>query len=333
MTSGNTAVTLDEQTVKPKRNNQKLKLFILCLFISVIMWFLIRLSKDYTQLVQFTVTYKGLQADRILMASTDTVFYANIQTKGYNLLLSNIYNIPHKFDIDLSQYNPKLNGNNFEINIETGTLHDAISTDFKAKDKIVSVLPVTLKVMLEKAFTKKVPVIIDADITYATQYNLNHRIYYDPDSITITGDQQLIKSVDYIKTEKKPISNLSSNTIVSLKLVNKFDKSSVRYSSNYIKLFIPVVQYTEESVETNIQLDSLKENYKITTFPDKVKVYFFVNLPDYQKVKVDSFSTVINATEIFKSKNNLTRVYMKHAPAFVKVQRIEPEFVEYLIHK
>ncbi len=297
------------------------------------MWFMIRLSRDYTQLVRFTIVYKGLQSDKILLPATDTVLYVNLQTKGYNILLDNFFHETHRFEIDISQYTPKLIANNFEINVETGTLHDALSYNFKSNERIVSIIPVNLKVILEKAYTKRVPVILDADITYAKQYNLNHRVYFDPDSIIITASKELLKTIDYVKTEKASCQNLTSNTILSLNLLNKYNNLSIRYSSSSIKLFIPVAQYTEEFVEIPVTLDSVKENYKITTFPDKVKVYFFVNLPDSPNIKADSFSTAINAAEILNSKNTLTKVYLKHAPTIARVQRIEPEFVEYLIHK
>ncbi len=333
MTSGNTNVTLDEQKTKHKLNNQRLIVFFICLMISAILWMMIRLSRDYTELERFSISYKGLQSDKILLPATDTVFYVNIQTNGYNILFDKLFPDKHQFEIDISQYVPKLVGNYFEINIETGTLHTALSYYFKANEKIISVLPVNLKIMLEKAYTKKVPVVLDAEISYAKQFNLNKKIYYEPDSIYITGNEQQLKSISSVTTEKKYLKDLSANTIVSLKLLNKFSNLNIRYSTDNVKLFIPVTQYTEEFFEIPVLIDSLKDDAKISVIPEKVRIYFYVNVPDFPNLKVDSFSTAISAFDILNSKNNLAKVYLKHAPYFVKVQRIEPEFVEFVKHK
>ncbi len=333
MTSGNTNVTLDEQKTKHKLNNQRLVVFIICLFIATILWMMIRLSRDYTELERFSISYKGLESDKILLPATDTVFYVNIQTNGYNILFDKLFPDKHQFEIDVSQYVPKLVGNYFEINIETGTLHNALSYYFKANEKIISVLPANLKIMLEKAYSKKVPVILDAEISYAKQYTLYKKIYYEPDSIVITGNEQQLKSISSVTTEKKYLKDLSANTMVSLKLLNKFNNLNIRYSTDFVKLFIPVTQFTEEFFEMPVMIDSLKDDAKISVTPEKVRVYFYVNVPDFPNLKVDSFSAAISATNVIISKNNLAKVYLKHAPSFVKVQRIEPEFVEFVKHK
>jgi len=334
LTSGNTDVSLGEQKIKQKRKHPNLQIFIICLFISVIMWMMIRLSRDYSQDIKFKVIYKGLQSDKIILPASDTFFYVTLQSTGYNILFRNFKHQNCQLEVDLSQYSPKLLGNDFEINVDLGDLRDIIASNFKQKDKIISFQPENLNVRLDKAFIKKVPVILDAELSFEKNYGLYHKIYFNPDSVFVTGNQDFLKTITSVHTEKHIFNNLSSNTSVSLKLINTNNPLNLRYSSEYIKVFVPVVQYSEEYMEVPIRNDSLGSDIHVTTIPDKIKIFYTVGVPDIKKVAVDSFMAFIKIPAYFNANiTNNAKVILKHAPSTVKVLRIEPENVEYTIKK
>lgn len=297
------------------------------------MWLMIRFSRDYSQTVVFSINYKGIQQNKILIPSSDTFLITNIQTSGYNIIYNLIFPKKYKLQIDITQYAPKLNGNFFEINIESASLINKLATFFKTKEKIISVLPSNLKIKLEKAYSKKVPVKIDVDISYAKQYSLYKNIYIEPDSVFITGNKKLIDTVRFVRTEKKVLNDLSSNTYLLLKLINPMNRFNIMYSVEQVKMYIPVAQYTEKSVEVPLSFDSVPPNLQLIAYPDKVSLFFLVSIPDYNKISVDSFKVGLNEADLFQSKNNIAKVIMKKTPSFAKIQRIEPENIEYLIRK
>jgi YbbR domain-containing protein len=295
---------------------------------------MIRLSRDYSQEIRFSVNYKGLQSDKIILPASDTVFYVTLKSTGYNILFRNFKHQKYQTEIDLSQYSPKLQGNNFEINVALSGLRDLLSANFKQKDKIVSFHPENLNVRLDKAFIKKVPVILDAEISYEKQYSLYHKVYFDPDSIIVTGNQNLLKTIESVKTEKRSFNNLSSNTSVTLRLLNVNSPLNLRYSSEYVKVFIPVVQYAEDYIEVPVTIDSLGSDTHVLTLPDKIKIYYTVCVPDIKKVAVDSFKVSIKVPSAVNTNTpNYAKVILKHSPSLVKILRIEPENVEYTVKK
>jgi YbbR domain-containing protein len=298
------------------------------------MWMMIRLSREYTEVVRYSVTYKGLQSDKIIMPASDTVFFVTLQSTGYNILLRKIKQVKHHLEIDLSQYSPKLQGNNFEINIDMDGFREKLTPDFKQKDKMVAFMPQNLNIRLDKAFIKKVPIVLDADISYEKQYGLYHKVLFTPDSVLVTGNQDLLKAITSVRTEKRTFNNLSSNTSVSLKLINNNNPLNLRYSVDYVKVFIPVVQYAEDFVEVPVLTDSVGWDEHITTNPAKVKVYYTVCIPDIKNVATDSFRVSVKIPATYTpSATNISKVTIKHSPAWVKILRIEPENVEYTIKK
>jgi YbbR domain-containing protein len=334
LTSGITDVSLGEPISEQKRRHPNLQIFIICLLISIVMWMMIRLSRDYSQVIRFSVTYKGLQSDKIILPASDTVFLMTLQSSGYNILFRKFSKQKYHAEIDLSKYAPKLQGNNFEINVDLGKLREMLSANFKQKDKIIAFMPENMNIRLDKAFFKKVPVILDAEMSFEKQYGLYHKVYFDPDSILLTGSKAQIKTIESVKTEKRSFSNLSSNTSVTLKLVNANNPINLRYSNDYVKVFIPVVRYAEDFIEVPIQTDSIKSNEQVTFNPDKVKVYYTVCAPDIKKVTVDSFRVMVSLSASVNSKaTNITKVLLKHSPSLVKILRIEPENVEFTMKR
>ncbi len=233
---------------------------------------MIRLSREYTQFVKVSIIYKGLQSDKVILPASDTVFYVTLHTSGYNILYRNITQPAYRTEIDLSHYPAKLQGNDFGINVALDGLRDLVAANFKQKESIVSFMPETLNIRLDKAFIKKVPVILDAEVTFQQQFSLYRKMYFDPDSVMVTGNQDILQTIEFVKTEKRTFNSLSSNTSVTLKLVNNYNPLNIRYSSEYVKVFIPVVQSTEDYMEVPVTADSLSSDLHLTTVPEKVKV-------------------------------------------------------------
>jgi len=333
LTSGRNDISLDEKKDNQKHLNKKLNIFFLCLIIASVMWLMIKLSETYTHNIVFSVSYKGVQKNKILAPTTDTLLIASIQSSGYNIIYNRLRHKKYQFQIDLSQYPARLNGKYFEIFIETQALINKLQPFFKPGEKIVSIYPSSLSLKLEKAYSKKVAVKVNVDITYKKQYNVYKHIFLEPDSVTVTGNKRMIDAIKYVETEKRELNGLSENTYLMLKLINPVNTYTMRYSSNQVKMYIPVAQYTEEFVDIPLTYDSVPGDYQLIAYPDKVRCYFFVSVPDVGKISVDSFKAGFNEAELFHSKHNVAKVVLKKVPSFANIQRIEPDNIEYLIRK
>ena len=323
MTSENSDPGLDEVKKQQRKKNTHLTLFIICLIISIVMWLMIKLSREYSTTVLFSVRYTGLQNQNTILPGSDSILFINLQTTGYNILFRQIFHQNYKLEVDLSRYLPKHRGKNFETDVDVRELIPDISGNFYSKETISSYLPQILKVKLDKAYTKLVPVIPDVSISFIKDYGLYHKMYFSPDSIMVSGDREKLKHIDFVKTQQQNFTNLASNVSLTVKLINN-NPSEIRFSSEYIKLFIPVVEVTEHSLEIPLKLDSLKSTGTITAEPDKVMVQYLVCKPDSNKIRVDSFDLALDMSDVQRNKAKVT---VRRSPSYVKILRIEPEYV------
>jgi len=333
LTSGSYDISLDEQKDNQKRSKRKLNIFIICFVIASISWLMIKLSGTYSHNVIVSITYKGIKNNRIMLPSSDTVLIANIQSSGYNIIYNRLLNEDYRFQLDLSQYPARRNGDIYEINIETANLNYRLGNYFKTGEKIVSIYPANMRVRLERAYTKKVPVKANVDITYKKQYAGYKHIYLEPDSVYITGSKAVIDKISFVETEKNEQKNLSKNTMLELSLKNPLNKFLLRYSADKVKMYIPVAEYTEEYVDIPLTFETVPNGYQLIAYPDKIRCYFNVSIPDYDKISPEAFKAGINEKSLFNSKHNTAKVVLKKVPRYARVQRIEPESIEYLIRK
>ncbi|HOV10607.1 MAG TPA: YbbR-like domain-containing protein [Bacteroidales bacterium] len=333
MTSGNYDISLDEQKDNQKRSKRKLNIFLICFIIATVSWLMIKLSGTYSHNVVVSVNYKGIKNNRIMLPSSDTILIANIQSSGYNIIYNRLLDEDYRFQLDLSQYPSRKNGNVFEINIETATLTYRLGNYFKTGEKVVSIYPANLRVKLERAYTKKVPVKPNVDITYKKQYAVYKHIYLEPDSVYVTGSKDVIDNISFVETEKSEQKNLSKNTLLELSLKNSLNKFVLRYSAEKVKMYIPVAEYTEEYVDIPLTFETVPAGYQLIAYPDKIRCFFNVSIPDYDKISPDAFKAGINEKNLFNSKHNNAKVVLKKVPRYARVQRIEPENIEFLIRK
>jgi len=333
LTSERHDIYFDEQNENKRHLNKNLRVFFICLAIASVMWLMVRLSDNYIHNVVVSLNYKGIQKNKILIPSSDTLVIASIQSAGYNIIYNRLLNKRYSVQMDLNQYPARQNGKFYEIFIETPTLTNKLVSFLKPGEKLISVYPSVLKIKLERAYTKKVPVIANVDINYKKQFNIYKHIYIEPDSVFVTGNKKRVDSVKYVETEKKELNDLSENTYLHLKLINPENTFNLRYSDNEVKMYVPVAQYTEEYVDIPITFDSIPGSYQVIAYPDKVRCYFLISIPDHNKLSVDSFRAGFREAGLLHSKHNVAQVILKKVPHFVKIQRIEPDNIEYLIRR
>ena len=95
---------------------------------------------------------------------------------------------------------------------------------------------------------------------------------------------------------------------------------------------IDVDELTSGSIEIKVDAKTDNNSMEIRVLPSKVKIYYQVGLSDFQKVSEKMFEAKIVLPESGDLPEKL-KVVLSKEPDFIKVKRIEPLFVEYLIIK
>ena len=101
--------------------------------------------------------------------------------------------------------------------------------------------------------------------------------------------------------------------------------------SDVVNIEIKVEKFIEEIFEQEVEVRNLNEGYTLKLFPRKVNVTLRLPQDKYSLLKTEFLRIYIDASDI--SDQNTLRVICEKTPSFVKLERIYPNQLEFLLIK
>lgn len=304
-------------------------IFIICLFIASLFWLLIKLSHVYSVNYSLGVKYNNAPSSLRLTNIVDSTLDLSLTARGFAILKLNLFNDMDLLDIDLGNYNID-HKEGIEYSINTQELITTLSELVNVDEKDIKLSRTALVFEMEKTGEKKVTIIPDFDIVFASQYDLYKDVSVEPAEVIVYGPQNVLDSLAFIITDKLILTDINSNQLVKVDLKNP-NSSLLSFQNSKVTLNFEVEKFTESELDVPINLSSI--SYKIKTFPSQVKVYYKVAQKDFNEVRAHQFNIVPVV-------DNLDIVYVKKLPIkvakhpeFVRNIRIVPKEVEFLIIK
>ena len=129
------------------------------------------------------------------------------------------------------------------------------------------------------------------------------------------------------------LSDLSNSTTISLAIIPPVNHKNVRYNTQEVKITIPVEKYTEAIINIPVKAMAGNPGIKIKTFPEEITVTYLVALKDFNKIDQNMFKVSANPGPLMHNSPRILKVKLIQYPPFVKITKIEPEMVEYVILK
>lgn len=312
--------------VSKKQESQTLQQFSSIFFfvaVAALLWLVIKLSANYVVTEPLTLNMKDAPSDLIITNETQKI-NVTLSTSGFELL--NYYFKPssrRKVDISLEEVPLHKNSE--------GTY--SFSSSF-AKEKVAKFLTIEpnevsfddnrIILNMEQLDSVRVKVTPNLQLSYEKQYNRHGKIQVNPDSVTIYGPKNKLKSIDNIYTQSVEMKNINSNIDIDVPLQLE---EMINTNTENINIKVFVEKYTEAIATVKVNNTSQK---KLRLFPDKVKVKYIVSLTDYNIINDKSFVINIDPADILPE-NNFLPVYLVDYPNNTKITSIEPKEVEYII--
>lgn len=318
-----------EKNKKGRKINKNINIFIICLFISICAWLLIKLSKEYTTEINFNVNLTNVPYNKVCVTQFDSTITATVKAQGIKILYNQWFQKKATININIkSLFKNNPNKSNYQI-VTSKYILD-IEKQLQSKFKILSLQPDTINLNIEKAYSKAVSISSKIQIEPARQYGIYGNISIKPDSIYIFGPKNVIQKIKYIETEQRAFHNIKENLVSTVYLIAPSPK--VHLSSNQIILMVPVEKFTEDKIELPIKVLHLPSSQNIKVTPEKVKITYRVALKDYKKINTAQFSVGIDYNKINKSSDKI-KIEVLDKPAYLKVTKISPDKAGFILIK
>jgi len=309
------------------QTNLKLKIFFIFLSLSIALWLLINLSKTYTSEVVFNVKYTNLPAKKVLQGATVEKVKATVVSTGFSLLR---YKIKDKtIVLDVSNLAYKRGSIYYYL---TNEHLSEIKSQLSVETKIERIAQDTIFFDLGINISKKVPVVLNADIKFKLGYDLINKIHLYPDSVSVIGPESQVDTIINVKTEKIVITDVAEDINQKAALQLPLE-TMVALSHSSVDVKAQVEKYTEGSVNISFKVINVPSDYVITTFPSKVKVVYRVGLSNFSKITEDSFEIVCDYNHTKNNGLHYLVPQLKEKPSLITSFKIIPTKIDFLIEK
>ncbi|NLU38321.1 MAG: hypothetical protein GXX78_05455 [Bacteroidales bacterium] len=317
-------------SVDLKKNNKPF-VFLICLLIATVLWFVKALDKNYEITISVPVRYTNVPKNKILVNPPPSKLDLKIRAHGF-ILVRNKFSLsttPINLDIKQAINSSNNSQSTNEFVIITDKFIPQISEQLSPDIIVTDVSPDSFVSFYDVVSEKKVKVVSNIQVTCQNQYFLSDSIGITPEYITVRGPAVILDTLKAIPTSNIKFNGLNKpmQTEVPLEKIDQLE-----YTVTNVSIEIPVSQFTEYTGVVPITLKNVPQNITLITFPAKVTVSCLLAYDKFSLVGSNDFIVEADYNNINPSTSKLS-ISIKKQPAFVRSVKIQPSEIEYIIKK
>ncbi|MDR1860489.1 MAG: hypothetical protein LBR06_06185 [Bacteroidales bacterium] len=319
------------RALRMKKNNRQMGVFIVCVCMSTLFWFLNALKKEYTVELEFPVQYRDMPPNKVPLSVPPRQFSFQVRAGGFALLRykwSSSFS-PVVFNVnELTERRMELS-DKMEFRFPTRTYIRKLSEQLSNELQISEITPDTLEFSFDRLVSRRLRVLPVVTCEMSRQFFQDEPVYADPDSVLVSGPASLVDTLRCAPTVPQHFKNVD-RTLRRTVAIGKYE--GLTFSPDKVTIVAPVAEYTQKQFDVPIKVDKLPAGMKITLFPDHISVSFMISLNRFASVKPDDFTATVPYSDIQKTKDALD-VNLTVQPADAISVSFTPKQVEYLIER
>lgn len=305
-------------------NKSKLLTFLVFLVISALLWFLIKLTKEYTSQSTFTVIYTEVPVNKWVSTAEQQVKLSFV-ADGFVTLHHNLVREQKRVvEIPLDEVPYRLEGGN-TYSFSSQYVAERVADWLGIPAGNVTVNDDKQFFNMEDLQSKELPVKVPLDIKTQRQYYVYGQPHANPAQLTVYGPKNLLDTMTAVYTAILHAINVSEDLVQPL-AVNFYD-GAIRSDVATVEVLVEIEQFTELDVEVPVKCT---DSVNLRFFPEMMKVKCLVPIRDYASISGASFTVLADTAQLHQLQP-LLNIKLVQVPDNVQVLKTEPEQVEYLI--
>ncbi len=309
------------------KNNKQVVVFLVCLLIATVLWFLNALGKDYSTNILYPVKYMNPPKSQFLANEPPSKLELKVDAHGFTLLR---YKLSLSFSpivLNLNTITQNIESNKGKYYIPSSGLVRRVSSQISNEITVREIHPDILVIELDSLKSKNVPVKADIDLNFKPQFNLRIPVALDPDQIKITGPAHVIDTINFVSTKKLEFKEIDNSLARNVEILHP-EKTDI--TPEKVLLKVEVEKFTEKDIKIPLQIKNKPKDVKIKLFPSEVRVSCMVGLSRFDNITAEDFSASVDYNDIKEDTKNL-KITVKQKTSLVQSSRHTPEAVEFLI--
>ncbi len=306
--------------------SKKVVTFTICLSVASLLWVVHALNVNYRYSLSVPVQFLNLPTNKLIVGDLPEKLQIDIKASGLKLLLISFRNNVNQLTIDFNSLKTNAKSQAYSISNGNFNLKSVINFDVE----ILKIRPDTLFFSLNKGNSKLVPVKANMVLNYSSGYSITSKPTVTPAYINVTGDSLALLQLDTVYTQVLNLKDVHQNYSSTVAL--KKTISAVNYTTKEVQVSFEVDRLTEATLKIPIQIQNKTTKETIKLMPEYVTISYLVAMKEYDHIDANSFKATVNYNFI-KLKQKTLPVEISRIPSEVKVLKVEPANISYLIYK
>lgn len=281
--------------------------------------------------IDFPILYGKAPSNLVLTNTPDSLLSFRLSSSGFKLITLKYLTFKKPVQFDLRALKVRKDGDKYVASISTGEMSKAIIRKHDIEQEIIIVSPQNIYFEFSTVTSKKVPIKLNVDFVFEKQFQLSDSLRLKPDSVFVIGANEAIDTIGFVQTELCKLDGINQSQTVKVNLINPWKIQEIDLSEKETELTLNVEKFTESMIEIPITVGNI-DDVEIKTFPEKVNITYLVALRDYKRISEDMFIVSYDTSARLKDVKKLQVKIIQH-PSFIKITRIDPPEVEFLVLK
>ena len=312
-----------EKVIKRLPDKSRFRLFLLFVLISFSFWTSTKLSKEYQVVQPFFVKWREVPKGIILTDDTAKI-NLTINASGIEILWYRLFEV----ELEVSLKEVDFSSSDIVLNFEEN--YFSIQEQLLNASKLIQISPSLYNLKYSRMSSKWVNIAPQTSIQLRPGYLGEEKIKVMPDSVLVHGPKSILDTLKKIQTLDFKASDV--HKVIDQKIGFK-SISGLKFENDQTRLYWPVFQYSEKTLNITIKIINLPSGVKIKLFPPQVSIRVTLPLSLVSTLEAADFSIAVDYNDIFENKPSVLELKLLKYPSSVKKTVWDLKSVNYLIRK
>lgn len=323
------------------RRGHQIRSFLVILGLTSLVWLIMAMSENKEYNLPVKVSMTGFDMKRYAVVEADTSLVLQVQSTGFNALILSLKRSHQTFVLDIKneavRHYSRSRG-------EGRTLcHSVAVADLSAQlsDMLSSVgahylgsTKDSLTLLLNERHSKSfVPDLGNLKINFSEGYGLYGEPMVSPSEITLYGSSDVLAAIESVGVREMTLNNVCETSTYRVPVDTRWKAlGDVFASTEVVTVNIPVKRYVERQYSVPVTVAEADSSHSLHLYPDHVTLHVWVAQEDIAAVSADRFAVTANYRDIQAGEQHL-KLCVSRFPRNVRIRKVEPEKIEYVIIK
>lgn len=300
---------------------------MICILISTVFWFLIKLSKEYKSDIIVNVRYENVPDHLVVVNKLPSELNFYVKGTGWQLFRNYVQFKRTEVIVDIANFGPLQS-------LQTNANHNFFKNQLPFDYTIERISPTEILFEMDDRSERDIPVILIGDIEINSQFGLRDSILLNPPKIRVSGPKSIVDTLSRIQTVEVQLDDLKSNTAGVVDLV-MITEANLDYGQTQVRYEINLEQFTESVIELPVKIVNIDEE-TVVLISKSAELYFQLPIDRYEASKNPEFGENF---ELIADFNGITEtdttvgLTVTTFPHYTRNRQIKPKTIKFLFLK